>query len=169
MIGEKNTEIAKSYQLTKNNLTASLGGAIMVAKGGDRVNFTQRTLESLADIYAGASGAGDSGEYACKVIQPNSFSDLGVLGSFEIQYHKEETVRKLSLRAGDILVKRLNPSYVFVASEDEAGAVVSQNLLVFRPRSEINPLYRVLLTRARQGMIIFISNGSDTDETRKRG
>lgn len=28
--------------------------------------------------------------------------------------------------------------------------------------------YRVLLTRARQGMIIFIPNGSDTDATRKR-
>lgn len=28
--------------------------------------------------------------------------------------------------------------------------------------------YRVLLTRARQGMIIFIPEGSDTDETRKR-
>ena len=28
--------------------------------------------------------------------------------------------------------------------------------------------YRVLLTRARQGMVIFIPEGSDTDETRKR-
>ena len=28
--------------------------------------------------------------------------------------------------------------------------------------------YRVLLTRARQGMVIFIPNGSDRDETRKR-
>jgi len=28
--------------------------------------------------------------------------------------------------------------------------------------------YRVLLTRARQGMVIFIPEGSDTDQTRKR-
>ena len=28
--------------------------------------------------------------------------------------------------------------------------------------------YRVLLTRARQGMVIFIPEGSDTDGTRKR-
>lgn len=28
--------------------------------------------------------------------------------------------------------------------------------------------YRVLLTRARQGMVIFVPWGSDTDETRKR-
>ena len=28
--------------------------------------------------------------------------------------------------------------------------------------------YRVLLTRARQGMVIFIPEGSDTDATRKR-
>lgn len=28
--------------------------------------------------------------------------------------------------------------------------------------------YRVLLTRARQGMVIFIPEGSNTDETRKR-
>ncbi len=28
--------------------------------------------------------------------------------------------------------------------------------------------YRVLLTRARQGMVIFIPEGSDTDITRKR-
>lgn len=114
------------------------------------MNFTQRTLGSLADIYAGASGAGDSGEYACKVIQPNSFSDLGVLESFEIQYHKEETVRKLSLSAGDILVKRLNPSYVFVVSEDEAGAIASQNLLIVRPGPEIDPLYLACLLEQKE-------------------
>ena len=28
--------------------------------------------------------------------------------------------------------------------------------------------YRVLLTRARQGMVIFIPEGSDTDSTRKK-
>ena len=28
--------------------------------------------------------------------------------------------------------------------------------------------YRVLLTRARQGMVIFIPEGSDTDHTRKK-
>ena len=28
--------------------------------------------------------------------------------------------------------------------------------------------YRVLLTRARQGMVIFIPEGSDTNQTRKR-
>lgn len=43
-----------------------------------------------------------------------------------------------------------------------------QNVSSEERRLYLKNAYRVLLTRARQGMIIFIPKGSDTDETRKR-
>ena len=43
-----------------------------------------------------------------------------------------------------------------------------QNVSSEDRRLYLKNAYRVLLTRARQGMIIFIPEGSDTDETRKR-
>ena len=43
-----------------------------------------------------------------------------------------------------------------------------QNVASEERRLYLKNAYRVLLTRARQGMIIFIPRGSDTDETRKR-
>ncbi len=43
-----------------------------------------------------------------------------------------------------------------------------QNVASDERRLYLKNAYRVLLTRARQGMIIFIPRGSDTDETRKR-
>ena len=114
------------------------------------MNSTEKNLGELAEIFVGISGLGDSGEYAFRVIQPNSFSDLAAIESIETQYHKEDVGKKLSLQVGDILVKRLNPSYVFVVSDDEAGAVVSQNLLVVRPGSEIDPLYLACLLEQKE-------------------
>ena len=43
-----------------------------------------------------------------------------------------------------------------------------QNVASYERRLYLKNAYRVLLTRSRQGMIIFIPMGSDTDETRKR-
>ena len=43
-----------------------------------------------------------------------------------------------------------------------------QNVASDERKLYLKNAYRVLLTRARQGMIIFIPQGSDTDETRKR-
>lgn len=44
-----------------------------------------------------------------------------------------------------------------------------QNVAAEKRKLYLKNAYRVLLTRARQGMIIFIPEGSDTDETRRRG
>lgn len=114
------------------------------------MNSITKHLGEMAEIFAGISGLGDSGKFAFKVIQPNSFSDLGAIESIETQYHKEDIGKKLSVQAGDILVKRLNPSYVFVVSDDEAGAVASQNLLVVRPGPEIDPLYLACLLEQKE-------------------
>ena len=43
-----------------------------------------------------------------------------------------------------------------------------QNVAAEERKLYLKNAYRVLLTRARQGMIIFIPEGSDTDETRRR-
>ena len=42
---------------------------------------------------------------------------------------------------GDILVKRLNPSFVHVVDLETVGMVASQNLLVVRPGGDVDPHY----------------------------
>lgn len=102
-------------------------------------------LGAVSEILAGVTGLGESGAYAYRVIQPNSFTDTGVLDTLEIQSRKDAISPQLTLRTGDILVKRLNPSFVYVVSDSEAGAVSSQNLLVVRPGPEIDPQFLACL------------------------
>lgn len=107
-------------------------------------------LGSVAEILAGVTGLGENGTYAYRVIQPNSFSDTGELDELETQPRKDAASSQLLLRAGDILVKRLNPSFVYAVTDNEAGAVASQNLLVVRPRPEIDPQYLACLLEQKE-------------------
>ena len=111
---------------------------------------TVKTLDALAEILVGVPGLGETGEHAFRVIQPNSFSDTGVLATLETQFRKEDVSDRLRLQASDILVKRLNPSFVYVVSDGEEGAVASQNLLVIRARSGVEPLYLACLLEQKE-------------------
>lgn len=119
-------------------------------------------LGALAEIFTGVAGLGDDGECALKVIQPNSFSDTGTLDVLETQFRKEPVSPQLTLQAGDILVKRLNPSFVYVVSDNETGAVASQNLLVVRPGKTISPLYLGCLLEQKEiiGQVEHVSGTS---------
>ena len=55
--------------------------------------------------------------------------------------HYDEISEKQRLMIGDILVKRLNPSFVHVVALESVGMVASQNLLVVRPVGEVDPYY----------------------------
>ena len=109
------------------------------------MHSSERKLKAIAEIFAGVTGLGENGDYSYKVVQPNSFSDTGALDELEIQSRKETISPQLTLHAGDILVKRLNPSFVYVVSDNEAGAVASQNLLIVRPGPEMDPQYLACL------------------------
>jgi len=126
------------------------------------VNSLVKKLGALAEILAGVTGLGEQGEYDYNVIQPTSFSDTGALEILEKQSRREEVSQKLVLQAGDILVKRLNPSFVYVVSKKEIGAVASQNLLVVRPGPEINSLYLACLMEQKEviGQVEHVSGTS---------
>lgn len=101
----------------------------------------EKRLGDIAEIVAGATGFGDKGEYRYRVVQPNSFNDTGFINDVIVQHRSDEVSEKLLLSSGDILVKRLNPSFVHVVAKESIGMAASQNLLVVRPSSEVDPFY----------------------------
>lgn len=114
------------------------------------MNSSKLKLRAVAEILAGVTGLGENGEYEYRVIQPNGFSDMGTLDVLEIQSRKDAVGAQLVLQAGDILVKRLNPSFVYVVSHNEVGAVASQNLLIVRPESKVDPHYLACLLEQKE-------------------
>ena len=101
----------------------------------------ERRLGEVAEVMAGMTGLGDVGNYRYGVVQPNSFSDTGTIGAVEWQKRNDEVSEKQKLMVGDILVKRLNPSFVHVVDLETVGMVASQNLLVVRPGGDVDPHY----------------------------
>ena len=99
---------------------------------------TEKRLGDVADIMTGITGFADKGQYKYRVVQPNCFSDTGVMNAVDVQNRNHKIAEKQLLSAGDILVKRLNPSFVHVVTLESVGMVASQNLLVIRPRADID-------------------------------
>lgn len=98
-------------------------------------------LGEIAMIMAGITGFGDKGRHKYKVVQPNSFTDYGIMDEIEEQRRSDEISVKQLLTTGDILVKRLNPSFVHVVAPEFAGVAASQNLLIVRPGPKVDPYY----------------------------
>lgn len=105
------------------------------------VDSTEKRLGDVAEIMAGLTGFADKGKYRYGVVQPNSFTDTGLMNEVDVQRRNDELAEKQLLSVGDILVKRLNPSFVHVVTLESVGMVASQNLLVVRPGEEIDPDY----------------------------
>lgn len=105
------------------------------------VSSTGKRLGDVAEIMAGLTGFSDKGKYRYSVVQPNSFTDTGLMNEVDVQSRNDELADKQLLSVGDILVKRLNPSFVHVVTLESVGMVASQNLLVVRPGEEIDPDY----------------------------
>lgn len=105
------------------------------------MDSTEKRLGDVAEIMAGLTGFSDKGKYRYNVVQPNSFTDTGLMNEVDVQRRGDELADKQLLSVGDILVKRLNPSFVHVVTMESVGLVASQNLLVVRPGQEIDPDY----------------------------
>ena len=105
------------------------------------VDSTEKRLGDVAEIMAGLTGFSDKGKYRYGVVQPNSFTDTGLMNEVDVQRRGDELADKQLLSVGDILVKRLNPSFVHVVTLESVGMVASQNILVVRPGAEIDPDY----------------------------
>ena len=100
-----------------------------------------KRLGEVAEITPGIAGLTSKGAYSYQVILPNSFTSTGRLEKPETQYREEKVSDQQLLAANDILVKRLNPSYVYVVEPQTTEMVASPNLLVVRPNEGIAPLY----------------------------
>lgn len=102
-------------------------------------------LGNIAEILTGMSGLEPEGAYRYLVVQPNSFSDTGRLEPLETQCRQDEVPQQQMLKAGDVLLKRLNPSFVHAVDAAQEGMVASPNLLVVRPSEGIDPFYLACL------------------------
>lgn len=101
----------------------------------------EKRFGDIAEIMAGVPGFADKGKFKYKVVQPNSFNDTGTMNVVETQKRGDIISERQLLTSGDILVKRLNPSFVHVVTIESEGMAVSQNLLVVRPENEVDPYY----------------------------
>lgn len=101
----------------------------------------EKRLGDVAEIMAGMTGFVGKGKYRYRVVQPNSFADTGTIGMVEIQEREDKIPENQLLISGDILVKRLNPSFVHVVAPESVGMVASQNLLTVRPGAQLDPSY----------------------------
>lgn len=109
-----------------------------------------KRLGDVAEIMTGMTGFDGNGSYQYKVVQPNNFGDDGVMDGVELQRRNDELSEKQLLMPGDILVKRLNPSFVHVVTNESSGMVASQNLLVVRPGEAISPFYLGFLLEQKE-------------------
>lgn len=71
----------------------------------------ERQLGEVAEVMTGMAGFGTGGEYRYKVVQPNTFSDTGIMGMVEQQKRNDEISEKQRLMIGDILVKAKQSDY----------------------------------------------------------
>lgn len=101
----------------------------------------EKRLGDIAEIMVGVPGFADKGKFEYKVVQPNSFNDTGTMNVVETQKRGDIISERQLLTSGDILVKRLNPSFVHVVTIESERMAVSQNLLVVRPGNEVDPYY----------------------------
>lgn len=111
-------------------------------KGGKaNVQTVEKSLCQIADVIAGANGLSEIGQFAYLVVQPNSFTETGVLGELAAQYRKDEVSSDQIIRRGDVLFKRLNPSFVYVTENVNEPTVASPNLLIVRPKDGTDAAY----------------------------
>ena len=123
---------------------------------------TEKRLGDVAEIMAGMTGFTDKGQFKYRVVQPNCFSDTGMMNAVDVQKRCDEIADKQLLSVGDVLVKRLNPSFVHVVTLESVGMVASQNLLVVRPGTEMDPDYLGYLLEQKEilGQVEYVTGSA---------
>lgn len=108
-------------------------------------------LREIAEIVSGYTDlATEQTEYCYSVIQANSFSDTDVLAPLQIMYRPKEAAEKALVRSGDVLVKRLNPNFAFVAGNVSKLTVATQSLFIVRPNEQVLPEYLAYLFEQKE-------------------
>lgn len=105
----------------------------------------RKKLGAIAEIIPGLTGFEAEGPFKYQVIQPNNLTDTGALEGVTSQFRADPLPEKQQLIPGDILIKRLNPSFVYQIQVSNAGLTFSQNMFAVRPREEIDSSYLAFL------------------------
>ncbi|MCT4563526.1 MAG: restriction endonuclease subunit S [Maledivibacter sp.] len=79
--------------------------------------------------------------YSYKCIHPSSLDEFDVIKEFDEHLRPQEISDKALLEQGDILIKRLSPSYVNVFHSQTEKVYVTSNILIVRPQKGINSHY----------------------------
>lgn len=109
------------------------------------MQFQRKKLGAIAEIIPGLTGFEAEGSFKYQVIQPNNLTDTGTLEGVTFQYRADPLPKKQQLIPGDILIKRLNPSFVYQIQVSTAGLTFSQNLFAVRPREGTDSSYLAFL------------------------
>lgn len=105
----------------------------------------RKKLGAIAEIIPGLTGFEAEGPFKYQVIQPNNLTDTGALEGVTSQFRADPLPEKQQLIPGDILIKRLNPSFVYQVHASTASLTFSQNMFAIRPREGINSSYLAFL------------------------
>jgi len=111
------------------------------------MKITETQLYKVAEIIPGTveDKATASGRYEYRYLQPNSFDENGDAGEFSIIYKDIPVPDSQQLALNDIIIKRLNPKYPFVVTSPPEPTLISQNLFIIRPKTEIYAPYLACL------------------------
>lgn len=109
------------------------------------MQYQRRKLGEVAEVIAGLSGLDTKGEYKYNVVQPNNLTEDGQVTGAIVLNRSEPLPQKQLLVPGDILIKRLNPSYVFQVKTPTANLSFSQNMFAIRPKDGMDSNYLAFL------------------------
>ncbi len=79
--------------------------------------------------------------YVYKCIHPSFLDEFNTIKEFEEHLRPQEINENALLKQGDILIKRLSPSYVNVVDSNWENVYVTSNILIIRPKEGIDSHY----------------------------
>ncbi len=111
------------------------------------MRITEAKLCEVAEIISGTveDKTTGRGQYEYRYLQPNSFDENGDTGEFSKIYKDIPVPNSQKLALNDIVIKRLNPKYPFVVVSLPEPTLISQNLFIIRPSTEIYAPYLACL------------------------
>jgi len=106
-------------------------------------NVSKKTLGECAEILPGVLEQKKAGiePVILNAVLPNQLTAAGIVGEYGTVQRISET-RIEFLKAGDVLIKRLNPDCAVVFTDENFKAVASANVFVIRPDAGVlDPFY----------------------------
>lgn len=103
------------------------------------------TLAEVAQIISGITDIRAEGEsesrYVYSLLQPNHLLDDNSILKGTSIYRNKEIDEGLILIENDVLIKRLNPATATLVKDPLVKTVVSNNLFIIRPFSDVDSAY----------------------------